>query len=75
MLGHFIVEQGRQSGSVSITGPELVAFLQADTNHLVTLIIRRETDEIAGSGLVHAFASKENPRNAPPMLRLRIEPN
>lgn len=75
LLGHFVVEQGRQSGSVSLASPQLVAFLQADTNQIVTLIIRRETDEIARSGLVHAFASKENPRNSPPMLRLRIEPN
>jgi hypothetical protein len=75
LLGHFRVEQGRQSGPVSISGPALVAFLLADTNQLVTLIIRRETDEVASSGLVHAFASKENPRNTPPMLRLRLEPH
>jgi hypothetical protein len=51
----------------------LAAFLQGDTNELVTLIICRQTDETARNGLVHAFASKENGRNAPPMLRVRVQ--
>jgi len=38
----------------------------------VTLIVCRETNELARNGLVHAFASKENARNAPPMLRVRV---
>jgi hypothetical protein len=74
LLGRFQVPQGRQSGPVSLHSPELVAFLQSDTNQIATLIIRRETNETSRSGLVHAFASKENPRNTPPMLRLRIDP-
>ncbi len=71
LLGRFTVPQGRQTGSVSINGPALANFLSEDTNGLVTLIVCRETDEIARNGLAHAFASKENPRNSPPMLRVR----
>lgn len=72
-LGGFKIEQGRQIGTVSLSGPSLAAFLQGDTNELVTLIICRQTDETARNGLVHAFASKENGRNAPPMLRVRVQ--
>ncbi len=71
LLGRFVVEQGRQSGPISLGGEALADFLRGDTNGLVTLIVCRETDETARNGLVHAFTSKENPRNAPPMLRLR----
>lgn len=73
-LGRFTVQQGRQTGSVSLGSPALADFLRSDTNGLVTLIICRETDEIARNGLAHAFASKENPRNSPPMLRVRAVP-
>lgn len=72
-LGQFNVEQGRQVGTVTLATPELVEFLRQDSNGLVTLIICRTTDETARNGLVHAFASKENGRSAPPMLRVRVE--
>lgn len=71
-LGQFNVEQGRQVGTVTLATPELVEFLRQDSNGLVTLIICRTTDETARNGLVHAFASKENGRSAPPMLRVRV---
>jgi hypothetical protein len=47
--------------------------LRQDTNGVATLIVCRETDETAPNGVVHAFASRENARKAPPMLRLRVE--
>ena len=72
-LGQFKVEQGRQVGTVSLATPELAEFLRQDSNGLATLIICRTTDETARNGLVHAFASKENGRSAPPMLRVRVE--
>lgn len=72
LLGSFRVEQGRQSGAVSLRGEALSDFLRGDLNGMVTLIVCRETDELARNGLVHAFASKENARNAPPMLRVRM---
>ncbi len=74
LLGSFTVPQGRQTGAVSLAGPALAQFLNEDSNGLVTLIVCRETDEIARNGLAHAFASKENSRNAPPTLRLRTVP-
>jgi hypothetical protein len=47
-------------------------FLAADTNQIATLIICRETNETAASGLVHAFATKENDTRSAPMLRVRV---
>jgi hypothetical protein len=73
LLGRFVVEQGRQSGAVTVKGEALKAFLRGDTNGMVTLIVCRETDETARNGLAHSFASKENSSNAPPMLRVRVE--
>ena len=75
LLGRFTVVQGRQTGAITLASPALADFLQADTNGLVTLILCRETDELARNGLAHAFASKENPRNPPPTLRLRTTPH
>ena len=64
--------QGTTRGSFSIRGESLVGFLQADTNGMATLIICRETDESSRNGLVHAFATKENSRNTPPILRVKM---
>lgn len=72
-LGQFIVEQGIQTGSRSIEGDALVAFLNGDTNGQVTFILTRETDEQTNGGLVHAFATKEHPSNTPPLLRLKVK--
>ncbi|MBX7209459.1 MAG: DNRLRE domain-containing protein [Verrucomicrobiaceae bacterium] len=72
LLGRFTIPQGTTRGSFSIKGDDLVSFLNADTDSLVTLIICRETDETARNGLVHAFATKENSRTTPPVLRLKI---
>lgn len=71
LLGHFAIPQGTTRGSFSIKGDDLARFLRSDTNGLVTLIVCRETDETARNGLVHAFATKENARNTPPILRLK----
>lgn len=73
LLGRFIVPQGSTHGSFSIKGAALMEALRQDSNGLLTLILTRETDESARNGLAHAFASKENTRNAPPMLRVRLE--
>lgn len=72
LLGHLTVPQGTTRGSFSIKGGSLVSFLRADTNGIATLIICRETDESSRNGLVHAFATKENARNTPPILRVKI---
>jgi ferric-dicitrate binding protein FerR (iron transport regulator) len=72
LLGHFTVPQGTTRGSFSIKGESLVGFLRGDTNGIATLIVCRETDETARNGIVHAFATKENARNTPPVLRLKM---
>lgn len=72
-LGQFTVPQGTTRGSFTIKGNDVADFLRTDTNGLVTFIIVRETDETARNGLAHAFASKENTRNTPPMLKVHVE--
>lgn len=73
LLGRLAIPQGTTRGSFSIKGAELAGFLNADSNGIATLIICRETDETARNGLVHAFATKENPRNTPPILRVKTD--
>ncbi len=60
LLGQFEVARGVQYGKVSIEGPELVEFLNSDTNRRVTLIVVRETPKTRANGLVHGFASRLN---------------
>lgn len=71
LLGQFSIPQGTTRGAFSIKGDALTKFLRADTNAFVTLIVCRQTDETSRNGLVHAFATKENSRNTPPILRLK----
>ena len=72
LLGEFTIDQGVTRGSCRVGGQALVDFLNTDTNGIVTLIICRETDETAKGGLVHAFATKENGNNSPPVLRFKV---
>jgi hypothetical protein len=71
LLGKFEIAQGINRGTRKLRGKELADFLSADTNQIATLIICRETNETADSGLVHAFASKENDTRSAPMLRVK----
>lgn len=73
LLGEFTVPQGTTRGAFAVRGEALTECLNADTNGLLTLIVTRVTDETAPSGLAHAFASKENTRNTPPLLKVRLE--
>jgi hypothetical protein len=71
-LGSFDLARGVQQGVRSIATPELVDFLQKDTNGLATVIVVRET---LGSGrydLVHGFAGKNHPTLPPPTLKLTV---
>ncbi len=72
-LGKFTIQRGIQSGSRGISGSALANFIRSDTNGIATLIIFRETGETANSGLVHAFTSKENATNPPPLLRVKTD--
>jgi hypothetical protein len=71
LLGSFQIAQGVNRGTCTVGGKAIADFLNQDTNGLVTLILVRETDENQSGGLVHAFATKENARRAPPLLRVR----
>ncbi len=73
LVGEFIIPQGSTRGSYAIRSTALTEVLRHDQNGILTLIICRETDETARNGLAHAFASKENTRNSPPTLRVRLE--
>ncbi len=70
-LGKFTIGRGIQRGTRGVSGSALADFIRTDTNGIVTLLIFRETDETARSGLVHAFTSKENATNPPPLLRVK----
>lgn len=72
LLGKFEIAQGVNRGTRKLRGKALADFLNADTNQIATLIICRETDETADSGLVHAFATKENDTRSAPMLRVKV---
>lgn len=67
-LGRFTIQRGRQHGQVWIEGEELVDFVNADTNGIVTLILVRATKEEEPGGLVHGFANRSNSFAAPPAL-------
>ena len=72
LLGKFEIAQGINRGTRKLRGIDLASFLSADTNQIATLIICRETNETQDSGLVHAFATKENGTRSAPMLRVKV---
>ena len=71
-LGTFTLSQGTSRATCVINGRPLVDFLKSDTNGIATIIICRETDETEKNGLVHAFATRENRGNTPPLLRVKL---
>ena len=73
LVGHFSIAQGVNRGTCVVKGAALADFLATDTNGQVTFIVVRETDETHSSGLVHAFATKENAKRPPPLLKVRVE--
>lgn len=71
-LGSFVIPQGTSRATSVVGGKDLVDFLKSDTNGIATIIICRETDETAKNGFVHAFATRENRGNTPPLLRVKV---
>ncbi|MFK5924353.1 MAG: DNRLRE domain-containing protein [Verrucomicrobiota bacterium] len=71
-VGRFEIKQGVASGFRSVAGETLGEFLNNDSNGMATLIIVRETEQTAGNGLVHAFASREHPSAMAPTLRIKL---
>ena len=70
-VGEFVISQGVASGTASVSGAALIDFLETHRGEAVTLIVVRETDETDRHGLVQAFASREHPSAAGPVLRVR----
>jgi len=61
LLGRFtITGTGTPCAAVDFTSPYLTAFVNADTNHLVTLIVVRDTEDPNYNGWIHDFASREH---------------
>jgi ferric-dicitrate binding protein FerR (iron transport regulator) len=73
LLGKFEIAQGINRGTRQLRGKALADFLASDTNQIATIILCRETDETADSGLVHAFATKENGTRSAPVLRVKLK--
>jgi hypothetical protein len=71
-LGTFTVTgKGEQGKTVTFSSPELLRFLQNDSNGMATLLITRsEAGDAKTDDVVHIFASKENEKLAAPTLRL-----
>jgi hypothetical protein len=70
-LGEFIVPRGVQTGQFSMSSPQLIERLQADSNRLLTLILVRENRIEQGGGLVLGIAGNQHPSLSPPTLRVR----
>ncbi len=70
-LAEFTISRGAAKGQIEVSTPELADFIQANLHQMATFLIVRETGETDGSGLVHAFASKEHPNARPPTLWLK----
>lgn len=71
-LGTFTITGPGQPGTtVTVSSPELLKFLQSDTDRLATvIIIRNDEGDTGSSNVVHTFASKESADLAPPTLNV-----
>ncbi|MBT8044518.1 MAG: FecR domain-containing protein [Verrucomicrobiae bacterium] len=69
-LGSFVVKQGVQLGSFGIDGEALADFLREHAGTTVTLVVVRETAEIAETGLVHGIVSRRHPFLPGPTLAI-----
>ena len=67
-LGTFTTPRGVVSGSYTLEGPALAAFLNADANRKATLIVVRETSLETRNSAVHGIAGNRHPTLAPPTL-------
>ncbi len=71
-LGSFMIPQGVQRGQFGIHGPALAQFLNERAGTRTTLIVIRETRELAKDSLVHGFASRRHPSLPSPTLAIRL---
>ena len=70
LLGRFEVPRSVMTGTFGIETAELFEFLKSHADGAVTLLLVRETTELEGRGLVHAFASDTHPEASGPLLEL-----
>jgi len=70
LLGRFEVPRSVMTGTFGIDSAELFDFLKTHDDDTVTLLLVRETTELEGRGLVHAFASDTHPEASGPLLEL-----
>src|SRR6056300_911926 len=61
LIGNFEIPLSQERGSVLIESQELTNFLKENNTSEYTFIVTRQTTEIRGSGMVHAFASDSHP--------------
>jgi hypothetical protein len=75
LLGTFTLTGTGEAGkTVSLSSPELLKFLQNDSNGIATLIITRvEAGDSSTTNVVHEFASKENGALAAPSLSANFD--
>ena len=75
LLGTFEIPRSQQRGSFGIETEELFHFVKANRHRPITLVLVRETGQIAGDGpgLVHAFASDSHPEASGPILEFPLQ--
>ena len=69
-LGTFSIPgKGQPDAKVTFSSPDLLKFVQSDTDGAITLIITRQTPQQgADDNVTHVFASKESNPTTPPVL-------
>jgi len=70
LIGNFEIPRSQERGSVVIESQELTNFLKENNTSEYTFIVTRQTTEIRGSGMVHAFASDSHPEASGPTLEI-----
>ena len=70
LLGSFIVEPISVGNVVSFSDPNLVDFINSDTDNQITLLLRRTVGTSSSHNV--AFASKENSNYSAPALNLEV---
>ena len=75
LLGTFEIPRSQQRGSFGIETEALLEFIEANRDRPITLILVRETGQVAGDGpgLVHAFASDSHPEASGPILEFYLQ--
>lgn len=68
-IASFDIAREDEGSRIVVSNEELQRFLSSDSNHRVTFIVVRETQEDKQSGYAHGFANRHHPKLPPPTLR------